>query len=49
MEIGGGFILVPLLIIFLNMKLHHAEETSLLTVRFCFQKQCFGIFKNRNH
>jgi len=21
----------------------------LIITRFCFQKQCFGIFKNRNH
>jgi len=21
----------------------------LIVSRFCFQKQCFGIFKNRNH
>jgi len=29
---GGGFILVPLLIIFFNMRSHHAVGTSLLTV-----------------
>ena len=32
MGVGGGFILVPLLIIFLDMKPHHAVGTSLLTV-----------------
>ncbi len=32
MGVGGGFILVPLLIIFLDMKPHHAVGTSLLIV-----------------
>jgi len=32
MGVGGGFILVPLLIIFLDMKPHHAVGTSLLTI-----------------
>jgi len=32
MGVGGGFILVPILIIFLNMKPHHAVGTSLVTI-----------------
>jgi len=30
--VGGGFILVPVLILFLNMKTHHAVGTSLITI-----------------
>jgi hypothetical protein len=30
--VGGGFILVPVLIIFLNMQPHHAVGTSLITI-----------------
>ena len=30
--VGGGFILVPVLIVFLNMKPHHAAGTSLVTI-----------------
>lgn len=30
--VGGGFILVPVLIVFLNMKPHHAVGTSLVTI-----------------
>jgi uncharacterized protein len=30
--VGGGFILVPVLIVFLNMKAHHAVGTSLVTI-----------------
>ena len=32
MGVGGGFILVPMLIIFLDMKPHHAVGTSLVTI-----------------
>ena len=32
MGVGGGFILVPMLIIFLDMKTHHAVGTSLVTI-----------------
>jgi uncharacterized membrane protein YfcA len=32
MGVDGGFLLVPLLIIFLDMKPHHAVGTSLLTI-----------------
>jgi len=30
--VGGGFVLVPIFILFLNMKTHHAVGTSLLTI-----------------
>jgi len=30
--VGGGFILVPVLILFLNMKTHYAVGTSLITI-----------------
>ncbi len=30
--VGGGFILVPILIVFLNLKTHHAVGTSLVTI-----------------
>ena len=30
--VGGGFILVPVLIVFLNLKTHHAVGTSLVTI-----------------